>query len=269
MSTSAALRRGPFRKAPAAEPGPASGPPVTARVPVSLRSSPRRLAGRALRWAGAIVLIILIAPYALTPLYRFGHPVSTLMLWRWVTLAPVDRVWVPLIRMAPALPPVVIAAEDSRFCEHHGIDWVALRAVVQNAEDGRELRGGSTIAQQVAKNLFLWPGRSFVRKALEFPLALWIDFVLPKRRILEIYLNVAEWGPNGEFGADAGARHAFARPARDLTFRQAALLAAVLPNPLVRRAGHPGPLVSRLAAIYQARAQQSAEFANCLPRPGV
>ena len=98
------------------------------------------------------------------------------------------------------------------------------------------MRGGSTITQQVAKNLFLWPGRSWLRKALEFPLALWIDLVLSKRRILEIYLNIAEWGPNGEFGVEAGSRYAFGKPARDLSRYQAALLAAVLPNPAIRNA---------------------------------
>ena len=99
----------------------------------------------------------------------------------------------------------MVAAEDAKFCSHHGIDWDALREVIDDAEDGEVTRGGSTITQQVAKNLFLWPGRSVVRKALEFPLALWIDLVLPKQRILEIYLNIAELGPNGQFGAEAGA----------------------------------------------------------------
>ena len=99
----------------------------------------------------------------------------------------------------------MVASEDAKFCSHHGIDWDALREVIDDAEDGEAARGGSTITQQVVKNLFLWPGRSVVRKALEFPLALWIDWVLPKQRILEIYLNIAELGPSGQFGAQAGA----------------------------------------------------------------
>jgi monofunctional biosynthetic peptidoglycan transglycosylase len=107
----------------------------------------------------------------------------------------------------------------------------------------------------VAKNLFLWQSRSFVRKALEFPLALWIDLVLPKQRILEIYLNIAELGPSGQFGAQAGSAYAFGRPASDLTPREAALLAAILPNPVVRSARNPGPGVRRLAGIYMVRAQ--------------
>ena len=125
-----------------------------------------------------------------------------------------------------------------------------------NADDIDEVRGGSTITQQMAKNLFLWQGRSFVRKALEFPLALWIDLVLPKRRVLEIYLNIAEWGPNGEFGAEAGARRAFGKSARDLSRYDAAVLAAVLPNPAIRNARQPGPGVRRLAGLYVARASR-------------
>ena len=143
---------------------------------------------------------MLLLPYLLAPLYRVIDPVSTLMLARWVTGKRVERTFVPLERIAPVLPRSVIASEDGRFCAHHGIDWTELQAAIDDADDITEARGGSTITQQTAKNLFLWPGRSFIRKGLEFPLALWIDLVLPKRRIMEIYLNIAEWGPNGEFG---------------------------------------------------------------------
>ena len=202
-----------------------------------------------------MVLLVLLLPYLLTPLYRAGHPVSTLMAWRWITGAPVSRQWVDLASMSPALPRSVVASEDAKFCSHHGIDWDALREVIDDAEDGEAARGGSTITQQVAKNLFLWQSRSFVRKALEFPLALWIDLVLPKQRILEIYLNIAELGPFGQFGAQAGSAYAFGRPASSLTPREAALLAAILPNPVVRSARNPGPGVRRLAGIYMVRAQ--------------
>src|ERR1041384_7762805 len=189
---------------------------------------------RAFRIARAVVLAIvalLLLPYALAPLYRAIDPVSALMLWRRATGARVERVWVPLTAIAPILPRTVMAAEDARFCVHHGIDFGELRAALEDADDLPEMRGGSTIAQQTAKNLFLWPGRSVIRKALEFPLALWLDLVLGKRRLMEIYLNIAEWGPTGAFGAEAGARHAFGKSARDLNAREAALLAAILPNP--------------------------------------
>jgi monofunctional glycosyltransferase len=202
-----------------------------------------------------IVVAVLLLPYLLAPLYRVGHPVSTLMAWRWLTGAPVVRQWVDFSAISPALPRSVVAAEDAKFCNHHGIDWGALREVIDDAEDGEVSRGGSTITQQVAKNLFLWPGRSVVRKGLEFPLALWIDLVLPKQRILEIYLNIAELGPSGQFGAEAGSSYAFGHPASALSARQAALLAAILPNPVRRSARNPGPGVRRLAGTYMARAQ--------------
>ena len=120
--------------------------------------------------------------------------------------------------ISPALPRTVLVAEDARFCTHRGVDFGELRDAIEDADDLSEMRGGSTIAQQTAKNLFLWPGRSVVRKALEFPLALWFDLVLGKRRVMEIYLNIAEWGPNGQFGAEAGRaprlRQVGARPER-------------------------------------------------------
>jgi len=205
---------------------------------------------------------VLALPYLLAPLYRTGHPVSTLMVWRWLKGAPVSRQWIDLHAMSPYLPRSVVAAEDAKFCIHHGIDWGALNDVIEDAEEGEVTRGGSTITQQVAKNLFLWQGRSFVRKALEFPLALWIDFVLPKQRILEIYLNIAELGPSGQFGANAGAEYAFGRPASKLTLHEAALLASILPNPIKRSARNPGPGVRRLAGTYVVRAQ-SEELPHC------
>ena len=134
--------------------------------------------------------------------------------------------------------------------------------MIDDAGDGEVARGGSTITQQVAKNLFLWPGRSVVRKALEFPLARWIDLVLPKSRILEIYLNIAELGPSGQFGAQTGALYAFGHPASSLAPREAALLAAILPNPVRRSARNPGPGVRRLAGTYMVRAQ-AAELQRC------
>ena len=205
-----------------------------------------------------IVLAALLLPYLLAPLYRAGHPVSSLMAWRYVAGAPVSRQWVDFSAISPYLPRSVVSAEDAKFCSHHGIDWDALRDVIDDAEEGEVTRGGSTITQQVAKNLFLWPGRSVVRKALELPLALWIDLVLPKQRILEIYLNIAELGPSGQFGAQAGSAFAFGRPASALSPRDAALLAAILPNPVKRSARNPGPGVRRLAGTYMARAQAPA-----------
>ena len=209
-----------------------------------------------------LLVALLLLPYLLAPMYRYGHPVSTLMAWRWLSGAPVSRQWVDLGAMSPWLPRAVVAAEDAKFCSHHGIDWDALHAAIDDAEEGDATRGGSTITQQVAKNLFLWPGRHVVRKALELPLALWIDWVLPKSRILEIYLNIAELGPSGQFGAEAASSFAFGHPASTLSPREAASLAAILPNPVKRSARNPGPGVRRLAGTYLARAQ-SAELQRC------
>ena len=226
----------------------------------------RSIVFRIVRTISVVVLILLLLPYALAVLYRVIDPVSTLMLWRRATGERVERVWTPLTGIAPVLPRSVMAGEDARFCLHHGIDFGELRAAIQDADDISEMRGGSTIAQQVAKNLFLWPGRSVVRKALEFPLALWVDLVLGKRRLMEIYLNIAEWGPDGEFGVEAGARHAFRKGARDLSAREAALLAAILPNPGVRSAARPSTGVRRLAGIYEGRAARLP--ADCLRPSG-
>jgi len=219
---------------------------------------------RPLRTVVFALLALLLLPYALTPLYAVLEPVSTVMLWRRMTGARVERIYVPLTRISPSLSLAVIIAEDGRFCTHHGVDLAEIQDAIQDADDLDDLRGGSTITQQVAKNLFLWPGRSFVRKAIEFPLALWIDLALSKRRILEIYLNIAEWGPNGEFGVEAGSQYAFRRPARDVTRYQAALLAAVLPNPLKRNARSPGPGLRRLAGLYEGRSSRSPGAASCL-----
>jgi monofunctional biosynthetic peptidoglycan transglycosylase len=219
-----------------------------------------------LAWGALVVLLVLaLLPYLLAPLYRVVDPVSTLMLARWLTGRSVTRVYMPIERMAPVLPLAVLVAEDDRFCSHHGIDWREIHTALLEADDDISVaRGGSTITQQVAKNLFLWPGRSLVRKALEFPLALWIDLVLPKRRIMDIYLNIAEWGPGGQFGAEAGARTAFGKSAAEVDLREAALLAAILPNPIRRSARRPGPGVRRLAGIYEARAAGGAALAGCL-----
>jgi monofunctional glycosyltransferase len=212
-----------------------------------------------------IVLAIVLLPYLIAPLYRFVDPVSTPMMWRWATGARVVRLFAPIGRISPALPLAVITAEDGTFCRNRGIDLGAMREALQQSDnDLEESRGGSTITQQTAKNLFLWQGRSFVRKALEIPLALWLNLVLPKRRVLEIYLNIAEWGPNGEFGAEAAARYAFGKSAHDLNAREAAELAAILPNPVRRSAKMPSAIVRRLAGVYERRAAANPNRDFCV-----
>jgi monofunctional biosynthetic peptidoglycan transglycosylase len=222
------------------------------------------VARRLLRWIVAGLLVVLALPYAIASFYNFIDPPSTLILWRKVSGAPVGQQWQPLAKLGPHLPLAVIAAEDSRFCDHHGIDPGGIWHVLSEADSLQDVRGGSTITQQTAKNLFLWPSRSLVRKILEAPLALWLDLVLSKRRILEIYLNIAEWGPAGEFGAEAAAQRAFRRPAGALTRGEAAMLAAALPNPFQRDAGRPGPALRRLGGIYVRRMESMAGGDACL-----
>jgi monofunctional glycosyltransferase len=214
-----------------------------------------------------LAVAILLIPYLIAPLYRYVDPLSTPMLWRWATGKRVARIVVPLNRIAPALRLAVIVAEDGSFCRNRGVDLGAIREAMQQSDDLGEARGASTITQQTAKNLFLWEGRSFVRKALEFPLALWLNLVLPKRRVLEIYLNIAAWGPNGEFGAEAGARWAFGKSAHDLSPAEAAELAAILPNPVQRSARTPGVLVRRLAGLYERRSIQFSGLDACVRGP--
>ncbi len=230
----------------------------------SQRSS-RREWRRALYVVLALILFVVLLPYLVTPLYLFVRPVSMPMLWRYVTNQPVRHTWLPLSEISSALPRTVIASEDARFCQHRGVDWRSLRELLEEAEDLEDLRGGSTITQQTVKNLFLWSGRSYLRKALELPLALWVDLILGKRRVMEIYLNIATWGPGAEFGAEAGAQRAFKKSARDLDAREAALMAAILPNPRRRSAGRPGPAVQKLAAVYVARANTPG-LDSCLRR---
>jgi monofunctional biosynthetic peptidoglycan transglycosylase len=200
----------------------------------------------------------------LTIFYAFVPPVSTLMLARWATFRKVERTYVPIDRISPSLTLAVIIAEDGRFCGHFGVDITEIKDALADGDDLSDIRGASTITQQLAKNLFLWPGHSFVRKALELPLALWIDLVLTKRRTLELYLNVAEWGPDGVFGAEAGARRAFGKSARELSRYQAAIMAAALPNPVRRNAKSPGPGLRRLAGLYVSRSARSPEADDCV-----
>ncbi|WP_029877718.1 biosynthetic peptidoglycan transglycosylase [Xanthobacter sp. 126] len=212
-----------------------------------------------------VVVVLAVIPLLLAVLYNVVNPVSTLMIGRWITGERVERVWTPIEKMSPALVRTVIASEDASFCHNIGIDIAELREAIEKADDLEDTRGASTIPMQIAKNLFLWPGRALIRKAIEMPLAIWLDLVVSKRRLIEIYLNIAEWGPNGEFGVQAGAERAFGVPAAQVDARQAALLAVMLPNPHRRDAGNPTAGVQRLAARLQARVpKEGPELVACL-----
>ena len=219
---------------------------------------------------GTIARIVLRAGFAmalglsaLILVYRFLPPVSTLMLARWLEGETVERYNVPLERISGFLRAAVIVSEDARFCGHNGVDWDALREVLDRPGANGPKRGASTIPMQTAKNLFLWPSRSYLRKAIEIPLALGIDLAWPKRRILEVYLNLAEWG-EGVFGAEAAARHYFHKSAERLDAREAALLATALPNPLHRNPARPSPRHAGLAARVMAHALTAGPLAACV-----
>ena len=194
--------------------------------------------------------------------YDSSRPaVSTLMVGRWITGRPVDRQWTPLGGFSSHLVDAVLMSEDGQFCTHGGVDWAQLHEVMANP-DGPS-RGASTITMQVARNLYLWNGRSFIRKGLEIPLALLLDGIWSKKRILEVYLNIAEWG-DGVFGAEAAARHDFGKPASQLTLREAALMATALPNPFLRHPARPTRMHRELAAINLARIAGAGEWTTCV-----
>ena len=233
-------------------------------VDTAAGKSPRRTR-LLLRLAALLIAATVLVPLVLIVLYRFVNPpVSALMLTQSLAGTSVSQRWVPLDAMSRDLIAAVVSNEDARFCKHWGIDWGAVRdAWRESRRTGRPLRGASTITMQTAKNLFLWQGRSYLRKALELPLAYVMTLLWSKPRTLEIYLNVAEWAP-GVFGAEAAARHHFRTSAAKLTRRQATLLAAALPNPYVRRAGRPGPKTQALARVIETRMRKYASLMRCV-----
>lgn len=215
------------------------------------------------RIAVRLLLILLLVPAALLLIFRFVPvPVTPLMLIRAEQGHPIEREWVPLDRIAPALRFAVIAAEDNLFCEHWGFDVEALQGQVDALLDGEPARGASTISMQTAKNLFLWPDRSFVRKGLEAWLTPQIELLWPKRRILEVYLNIIEFGP-GLYGAEAAVGHLFGKPASDLDDAEAARLAAVLPDPLEWSASNPSTFVQERAQTIRTRIDQLGPLLDC------
>ncbi|MBF9042417.1 monofunctional biosynthetic peptidoglycan transglycosylase [Rhodobacterales bacterium HKCCE4037] len=212
----------------------------TARKPSRLRvwaQGLRRWLWRGLFGAAALMLVWILL-YAVVPV-----PTTIYMIQERARLGePLERNWVPMEQISPHLARAAVAAEDANFCLHWGFDMSAIRDAIA---DGAA-RGGSTISQQTVKNAFLWHGRSWFRKALEAAITPVMELIWPKRRVLEVYLNVAEFAP-GVFGAEAAAQHHFGVSAADLTERQASLLAAVLPNPQERNASAPSDFVNRRA----------------------
>ncbi|MHA1164183.1 MAG: monofunctional biosynthetic peptidoglycan transglycosylase [Alphaproteobacteria bacterium] len=212
-----------------------------------------------------IIAAALVAVFAVILLYRFVNPpYSSLMVANALAGRTLKHRWVPLEKISPHLVSAVVTSEDARFCRHRGVDWGEMEDALERAEKtGHGPRGASTIPMQTVKNLFLWQSRSYIRKGIEIPLAYVASALWPKRRMLEIYLNIAEWGP-GVFGAQAAARHHFRASAAKLTRRQAAQMAAALPNPWVRNAGRPGPKTRALARRMEKRLARGGAPLDCI-----
>lgn len=209
-----------------------------------------------------VLTALLLSPVAMTAIYRFVPPPATpLILIRAIGGDGAERKWVSLDTLPTEVPLAVLAAEDNRFCQHHGFDWLALADAVDEARRGDRLRGASTISMQLSRNLFLWPGGGWPRKSLE---ALWtpmIELLLGKRRIIELYLNVVETG-RGTFGVEAAARRYYSKGAAALTARQAAGIAAILPSPR-NGSPHRGYAAKRVQVLLQ-RMRDIAPLAKCV-----
>ena len=213
---------------------------------------PKRRRGRPVL---VVLLLLALLPFVGVLVHALVPPPMTiLMAQQAIKGQGLDYRWRPLNQISPRLVEAAIASEDSRFCSHPGFDMEAIEQALEANRSGGRVRGGSTISQQTAKNVFLWPGRDWIRKGIEAGYTVLIETVWSKRRIMEVYRNVAEWAP-GVYGAEAAARHWFDKSAADLTPREAARLAAILPSPRRYNASSPGPYVRRRAARVQAAAR--------------
>lgn len=212
------------------------------------------------RYVTAVLVVVMLASIAVTLPWRWLDPPTTAFILqdRLHNKGTIHQRWIPLSEISPALPIAIVAAEDQKFPHHHGFDFQSISKALN--EDRGRLRGASTISQQLAKNLYLWPGRSLFRKALEAYFTVLIEFTWPKHRILEVYLNVVEFGP-GIYGVDAASRSFFGKSPIQITSREAALLAAVLPNP--KRMSVPRP-----SEYVQERSTEIEAAVRALGGPG-
>ena len=220
-----------------------------------------------LRRAGQVILLLMAALLLSVILFRFVNPPFTpVMVVEKLKGNTLRHRWVPLEEISRNLPLAVIASEDGRFCEHWGVDWGAVKEAMQESRRGG-LRGASTITMQTAKNLDLWTWRSYVRKVLEVPLAYLLTVFWPKERVMEVYLNIAQWGP-GIFGAEAASQYYFRKSAAKLSRREALLLAAALPSPRLRNPAKPSARMQSIARAVDRRMPTIAKRAACVfPSP--
>ena len=219
---------------------------------------------RLLGWLGKLLLAALVSSIVSVALLRFIDP----PMWTWrleralfppAKVAEVKHDWVPLERISRELQLAVIAAEDQRFADHNGFDMDAISSALKHNQQSRRVRGASTLSQQTAKNLFMWSDRSFLRKGIEAWFTLLMELGWDKSRILEVYLNIVEFGP-GIYGAEAAARHYFGKPSARLTRYEASLLAAALPNPWRYRVKPPSPYVQQRSAWIRRQMSQLGQI---------
>jgi monofunctional biosynthetic peptidoglycan transglycosylase len=222
---------------------------------------------KALQVAAVSFGVLICMPYIFILLYRFvDPPLSALMLRNAVLGHDIDQEWVDFKDISPHLARAAVIAEDSRFCQHGGVDWFAVGEALEDLEVGERPRGASTIPMQTAKNLYLWNGRSYLRKALEVPLAYTMSILWPKKRMMEVYLNIAQLGP-GVFGVEAASRYYFKKSAANLTRHEAVLLAATLPNPRVRNPAKPSRHLQVVARRIERRVPYMTSRAACVLPP--
>lgn len=225
----------------------------------------RGLIRRLIRFAAVLLVVLIVGPPLLVAVYRDVDPPYTILMGlRLLEGEGHEQTWVPYEHISRHVPRAVIALEDNTFCDHDGFDWAAIfEAAADQARGTAKVRGGSTITQQTAKNVFLWPGRNFIRKGLEVPFTAMIEFLWGKRRIMEVYLNVIEWG-HGIYGIEAAAWHYFNKPAARLSQREAALLASILPNPRRWSASRPTRYIQRRASMAQSRIDRYGYLMKCV-----
>lgn len=238
--------------------------------PTDMKSRAKRVWAKRHPWLrriGIALLILVGVLVASLVLYRFVNPpITSTMVIEKLRGETLEQRWVPLEKISPHMRLAVIASEDGNFCQHQGVDWAAVRQVIESARNLEAARGASTIPMQVAKNIYLWEFRSYLRKALEVPLAYAIVTLWPKERVLEVYLNIAQFGP-GLFGVEAASRKYFRKPASALTQREAVLLATTLPKPRVRNPARPNRTHSVVANAVQKRLPYIAKRADCVLNP--
>jgi monofunctional biosynthetic peptidoglycan transglycosylase len=226
------------------------------------RSAPKRKRHRLTR-AVIVASLVFAALFVATVLFRMTNPISPIGVAEMLGASGTKRAWLRLEKISPDLPLAVIASEDGRFCNHWGVDWAAVRdAIKQGGGIVPGLRGASTIPMQLAKNLYLWPERSYLRKMLEAPLAYLISALWHKRVVMETYLNIAPWGP--VFGAEAASQYYFQKSAAELTRKEAILLATALPNPSVRNPAKPSPRTLKIVKAVEQRMPMLAPRSECV-----